>query len=137
MCVLCFCFVKVKFVFLSNITTFIYLRACYVFVFFFLNQKEKEKLTDKTRTREKCFVVHFSSRVTESRPVSPSRVRRAVSGAADDHLEEPRALPATRARGARPALEIPEPRGDGPTEPSGQGLIWKSVDLIVPACASQ
>lgn len=68
-CVLCFCFVKVKFVFLSNITTFIYLRACYVF-FFFLNQKEKEKLTNKTHTREKCFVVHFSGCVTESRPVS-------------------------------------------------------------------
>lgn len=57
-CVLCFCFcfVKVKFVFLSNITSFVYLRACYVFS---LNQKEKEKPTNKTHTREKCFVVTF------------------------------------------------------------------------------
>lgn len=34
-CVCEFCFVKVKFVFLSNITSFIYLRACYGFFVFF------------------------------------------------------------------------------------------------------
>lgn len=54
-------FCKVKFVFLSNVTSFIYLRACHGFLFlFFSNQKEpNQPTTNKAHTCEKhlwpCF----------------------------------------------------------------------------------
>lgn len=63
-CVLCFCFVKVKFVFFSNITSFVYLRACYVF-FFFLNRKETTTKKTYQPNPHACSMPCFSSGLAE------------------------------------------------------------------------
>lgn len=49
-CVFRFCFVKVKFVFLSNMTSSVYLRACWFLFFFFELKGNKKKPTDQTHT---------------------------------------------------------------------------------------